>query len=298
MATERDFELLDDYITNRLSAEEKVGFEQKLQSDPDLKREYSLQQRLVKAIKDKRIAELKSLLNNTPIPPVNPGTSAVAKFAIGTFVAGAVATGAYFYFNNDNITNQHVTTPPEQTEEASKPADTLEEPTPEPPSVEGEESKEPSNNPAEMSTPITGNKKNNEKAKVDSNTLSSNQKPALDVFDPSADNEEVNSKTNTEAEQAIKGEVKEGPSIAVEIDRSNKRYAFHYQFKEGKLFLYGPFEKNLYEIMEFFSDEKRTLFLFYKDGYYLLKEEDTQVKPLAVITDQALVQKLKEYRGN
>jgi hypothetical protein len=88
------------------------------------------------------------------------------------------------------------------------------------------------------------------------------------------------------------------PSIAVDVDRDNRKYSFNYQFKDGKLVLYGPFERNLYEILEFFSDEKRTVFLYYKNNYYLLKEDNENVKELTVINDPALIKKLKEYRGN
>ena len=49
--------------------------------------------------------------------------------------------------------------------------------------------------------------------------------------------------------------------------------------------------------MEFFSDNKRTMFLYYKDNYYLLNEENETVKPLAPINDAALLKKLKDYRG-
>jgi hypothetical protein len=79
---------------------------------------------------------------------------------------------------------------------------------------------------------------------------------------------------------------------------TDKKYNFHYQFKDDKLYLYGSFEKNLYEIMEFFSGNKRTMFLFYKDNYYLLNEEDQTVKALAPIKDQALLEKLRDYRKN
>ena len=50
--------------------------------------------------------------------------------------------------------------------------------------------------------------------------------------------------------------------------------------------------------MEFFSDNKRTVFLFYKDSYYLLNEEDEKIKPLAPINDPTLIKKLKDYRGS
>ncbi len=115
----------------------------------------------------------------------------------------------------------------------------------------------------------------------------------LDVFDPSQDAES--------AEQAAAEEI--GPkvstksSIAVETE-VDKRYNFHYQFRDSKLFLYGSFEKNFYEIMEFFSNNKRTMFLYYKDNYYLLSDVDQKVKPLKPINDAALLKKLRDYRGN
>jgi hypothetical protein len=88
------------------------------------------------------------------------------------------------------------------------------------------------------------------------------------------------------------------PSIAVEIDTKNKKYDFHYQFKDGKLFLYGPFENDLYEILEFFSDDKRTMFLFYQENFYLLKDDNEKLKPLGAIQDPSLIKKLKDYRKN
>jgi hypothetical protein len=49
--------------------------------------------------------------------------------------------------------------------------------------------------------------------------------------------------------------------------------------------------------MEFFSDEKRTAFLYYKENYYLLEEKDFTIRPLTPIADPALLKKLKEYRS-
>ena len=88
------------------------------------------------------------------------------------------------------------------------------------------------------------------------------------------------------------------PSIAVEVDSENKKYDFHYQFAQDKLVLYGPFEKNLYEIMEFISEDKRTVFLYYQDRFYFLKDDTEKLKPLGAIQDPALIKKLKEYRRN
>src|SRR5690606_5642585 len=54
-----------------------------------------------------------------------------------------------------------------------------------------------------------------------------------------------------------------GSYIAVEVVDTGKKNNFHYQFKEGKLFLLGSFEKNLYEMTEFFNDHSRTVFRYY-----------------------------------
>ncbi len=116
----------------------------------------------------------------------------------------------------------------------------------------------------------------------------------MDVFDPS---EETESPAATPETKTSESSPLSKSSIVVETDNNNKKYNFHYQFKNGKLYLYGTFEKNLYEIMEFFSGNKRTVFLYYKDSYYLLNEENETIKPLAPINDPSLLKKLKDYRG-
>src|SRR6476620_8526902 len=101
MAAERDLELLDDYLSNRLDAQERIEFENKLTQDPGLKSELELQQQFVAGIKKARIAELKSMLNNVPIPPATTGAAAGAKIAIAVVVAALVGTSIYYYFDQN-----------------------------------------------------------------------------------------------------------------------------------------------------------------------------------------------------
>jgi hypothetical protein len=281
MATERDFELLDDYVANRLSEGDKSAFEKKLEGDPDLQRENMIQQRLVKAIKDARIAELKTMLNNTPIPAGDPGgTSVVAKIAMGTFVAGLVATGVYFYFNQEEESVQK-----ETVELKSENQDEIitTDPIAESPKAENTETEKTVVESGKVKTPAK-----------EENTAG--KKPVISVYDPSDEIENTADveEPATERRNSVRGGA---PSIAVQVESENRKYNFNYQFAGGKVILYGPFEKNLYEILEFFSDEKRTVFLYYKDKYYLLKEDDS-VNELSPITDVNLIKKLKEYRGN
>src|SRR5688572_20810393 len=102
MAVERDFELLDDYLANRLGQEERTTFEEKLKGDSELKNEYDLQQRFIEGIKKARVAELKSMMNSIPVPAA-PSTvgAAAGKVAVWVVFIGIIGTGLYFYFNND-----------------------------------------------------------------------------------------------------------------------------------------------------------------------------------------------------
>jgi hypothetical protein len=84
--------------------------------------------------------------------------------------------------------------------------------------------------------------------------------------------------------------------IQVETDSSSKKYNFHYQFNNGKLQLFGPFDKSLYEILEINGDS-HAVFLFYRENYYVLDEQQNQITKLHLIKDSALLKKLKEYRG-
>ena len=84
----------------------------------------------------------------------------------------------------------------------------------------------------------------------------------------------------------------------VETDTEHKKYTFHYVFQDGKLILYGAFEKHLYEILEFISDDKRTVVLFYKENYYLLDINKSTPTVLTPIRDRRLLKKLSEYGSN
>jgi hypothetical protein len=285
MATERDFELLDDYVANRLGGAEKSAFEKKIQADPELQREHLMQEKMVNAIKEARVSELKAILNNVTVPPINHGgTSVVAKLAVGTFVAGLVATGIYFYFDKPEEVSQPI--------EQSGPIE--EDKVQNLKSEEKSAATESAASDANVNEPVPASERND--ATGDDETSTVSKQPIVDVYDPTA--EEATADVEEPAAERRNSARAGAPSIAVQVDKQNKKYDFDYQFKGGKLQLYGPFEKNLYEILEFFSDEKRTVFLYYKGNYYLLRDDNEEVKELTPIKDQTLIKKLKEYRGN
>ncbi len=298
MASEKDLELLDQYVSNRLAAQERTAFEKKLEADSSLKQELQVQQRVVEKLREARVSELKTMFNSIPTSELETGGSSVGtKVALWAAVAAVTGAGVYFYLtsgNNDaspdlsaqeQITNQV----PQGNDEVEPPASSKDE---EPTTSDEKPSAQALNPPQDKSE----NTSDTPQVQDGVTTEESAKGPArLDVFDPT---EEDKQPSNAKSP----GNVRESAplhksSIAVEFDSDNKRYDFHYQFKDGKLLMYGTFEKNLYEIMEFFSDNKRTVFLYYKDNYYLLNEEDDNVKPLTPINDPLLLKKLKDYRG-
>lgn len=292
MAVEKDFELLDDYLSNRLNESDKIAFEKKLETDPELKQEYKLQQDLTQGIRNARVAELKSMLNNIPIPPAANPTSLLIKAGTWTLITGAVVTGIYLYLNSGDSTSpvEEVTTI-EQPETETKTTPSEIEPTEnKSESIESNATEEP----ATKTEPSVEKKTAPVKATP---TPSVVKKPELAVYDPSKDETEEAVKKYEKEQLEIISRAFVTSSIEVEIENSNKKYSFHYMFNDGKLVLYGAFEKHLYEILEFISDDKRTVVLFYRTNYYLLDINKSTPTLLTPIKDKALLKKLSELRG-
>lgn len=286
--TEQQFEMMDDYLSNRLNADDKAAFEQQVQADPQLAQELGIQKNLVEGIRKARAVELKSMLNNVQVSPITGGSSMLMKVGTWAVVAGLVVTAIYFYSTKDEEAG--VAEPKrisEQTPEV-KP-DVAEVPEPE---AEPAEDKKEEPSPSVTKAERKGKKQDPQPKK----TEPAPAKP-LDVYEPSAEeNDEKTQQYEREQMENIKTAFVTS-SIEVETDTMSKKYNFHYVFKNSKLILYGAFERNLYEILEFIGDEKRTVVLFYKSNYYLLDIEKTQPTKLTPIRDRKLLKMLQAHRS-
>ncbi len=286
MAVEKDFELLDDYLSNRLNGGERAAFEKKLEADSELKQEFKVQQDLTEGIRKARTAELKSMLNNIPVAPIQGGqTSFLVKAGSWVVITGIVATGLYLYFSNDSNETVKEPAPVEQSDIKAVP----------PAEVESKESEIGKPN----EEPVKEAKKAAEKNPVETSaTPSATRKPELKVYDPSKEESEAAVKQYEQEQLEIISKAFVTSSMEVETENTHKKYKFHYVFRDGKLVLYGAFEKHLYEILEFISDDKQTVVLFYKVNYYLLDINKSTPTVLTPIKDRKLLKKLSEYRGN
>lgn len=281
-----NFELIDDYLTNKLGEAEKAAFEKQLESDPALKADVALQNQILEGVRKARAAELKTMLQNVPI-----GGSAISwpvlRMAAGIVGAGVLIAGLSYYFrSHENINPSSLSTSIEDSiKQKEKTTEPMEEKKVEPTLEEAKNNE---------SVKVVEEKKPVEKKKEDLKPLKANQ-PKIEAVDPSnemIDNSSSHSLTQAESAKSVIT----ASHIAVETDSSNKKYSFHYQFNKGKLMLFGTFDKGLYEILEINSDT-HSVFMFYKDNYYLLDEKQAKITLLEPIKDKALVAKLKEYRG-
>lgn len=289
----RNFELIDDYLTNRLSEQDRKSFEQQMDSDPALKADVELQKEIIQGLKAARVAELKAMLNKVPISATGTYLSSlrIAAGVIGTVV---LATGLYMYFNS----NDHLT----PINESNPPTDTITRQEQTSPELKADKDTFPLINELNTSPKAAGSEDNtnqSEKQGTDPVDLNTKQesKPAIELIDPT---EELND--NTPGTNPVKSGANNATisvaKISVDIISSERKYKSHYQFINGKLVLYGNFDNGFYEIIEVNAQRSRSLFLYYKTSYFLLDESQHEITALKEISDPVLIEKLKSFRSN
>lgn len=273
MAEERDFELLDDYLTNRLSEQERSAFEHKLQADPDMQHEYALQKRLIQGIKDARVAELKGMLNQVAIPG-NTGNGLGTKILIGTVITVLIAAAGYWYFTRDNVNIEQPKTLSQQPAELEKPA------------IESPAQVTPQQKPS-----VSAERPTAEPEKNQTSAGTEHSKPSLAKRpDP------LQAPAGTPGADGSRRADIRNASLAVE-NVHNSEYSFHYQISADKLRLYGAFEEDQYSVLDFENNGKRQLALRYKDNFYLLEPDANEIQRLEPVTDPTLLEMLQTHRA-
>lgn len=269
-----NFDKIDDYLSHRMTEEERAAFEQALSSDASLRKEMALQEKIIGTVRQARAAELKHMLQQVPVPASGWSSGQVAA---GVLTVAVVATGLYFYFQQEEPPVP-ISTPSELTVPAESPAPTATEPETQP----------------DATVPATEEVKKPSAAKKKAPEPKPVQKPDIQVVDPSAEFTETNEPESVPETPGTRTELTVS-KLEVITQAADKKHNFHYQFAQGKLHLFGPFDRNLYEILEINGDS-HAVFLFYKENYYLLDEAQTAIMPLTPIRDGKLLTMLRAYR--
>ncbi len=283
-----NFELIDDYLTNRLNEQDRKSFEQQLVSDASLKTEMELQKEIIQGLRTARVAELKSILNNVPIA-TNSIFFSPLRIAAGLIGAAVLATGLYFYsdksanFNPNQLSSSIVDSIRQSEEPATE--------------VRVDSVSDQLNEKTQIDQEKEIKKLGIKTHAIVGKENAKESKPAIDLLDPTDDLMENNDGKVPE-NTSSKNTTIVIASIEVSVNTEERKYKSHYQFANGKLILYGNFDHGLYEIIEVNGQNSQSLFLYYKTAYYILDESKKTVTMLKEISDPVLIQKLNTFRSN
>lgn len=276
-------ELINAYLDNELSEGDRIQFEDRLNGDSELRQELSMQQDIIEGIRSVRKTELKQMLNNVPISQATTWTA--GKIASIIAVVAVVAIGLVYVANNDEPTS---TTEPTEAMRDNSSTDVTQA------QDETTEIALTEEAPAEVETiepvsPIVNNTENDDEPEV-----ARQPEVKRPVVAPDFDRNDKDRTDIVSPDGTILGEFVDSPTQTdVEIDRLNSAYTFHYAFEPGMLKLYGDFDNELYQILEFNSADGRNWFLEYEGIYYYLDNSSTEIQPLREIKDENLLNILK-----
>ncbi|MCA6073313.1 anti-sigma factor family protein [Fulvivirga sedimenti] len=280
-------ELINAYLDNELPEAERNRFEERLDKEPKLQQELGLHKDIIEGIRNARIADLKHRLDNVPVGGATGWSTAKVLTAVAVVAVTAVAI--YFLYPEAGTTDKAMSdsSAVEQAETPSTVPNTIQE-LPEQKNIEEQPVEEENIIPAETE------KSDIKKPAEEIAKQPENKRP---VIAPSFENEESQRTEVTAPDGAVLGEVVSGASnVEVEVDRTMKNLDFHYAFDNNTLKLYGNFDDDLYEILEFNSNKGKRWFLSYQDKFYGLDSAASGVTPLQEITDQKLLNVLKSIQ--
>ncbi len=313
MAENLDYrQLIDDYLSDNISIENKAVVEHKIATDPEFKSEFELQKNIVNAIKTTRRLELKTRLENINVRWYQTIPNSW-KIAATVSVATLTAISAYLYFNQDSLqpnkleltSNDTVEITTDNQVVPSKPSiqiNEMPEETVKPPVDLGDEgTKKPVDKPTARAEETTKASPTAPQEAEDLDLPEANREVEVvvpDVVDEFEGAQDLNMEDVAEDNLNKLNPVREDTYSKTEVRTlHHKKYNFHYQLSEGVLTLYGNFEDIPYEILEINSSDGKRLFLNYKNNYYMLINTG-EISPLNPVTDTALINELEIVKNN
>ena len=289
-------EFFDKYLKDKLSENERIAFEEKVNQDPLLRSELKMQSDIYVALGETRKAALKSRLDQIPVNNLGWFTSQGARMAMVIGSAFVVTVGSYFYFssvNHDKQWQPHVNIDPAFTvtdqikEKLSAPVPVLKP---------DHQLKKPSANPVADELVVASGKASKKQIftkQTEAESIPDIKRPEL-ITDFEEDTQKINyNDFEAPQEKIVENTVVDNANIDIE-NVVNQQYNFHYQFIDNKLYLYGNFSSTPYKIIALNFDQNRKLFLEYNDHFYGIDSQQKAIAPLQAIEDTVLLKELKK----
>lgn len=287
-------ELIESYLENKMNEVELAEFENQLMHDPLLKSELDFQKDIINSIKNYRKAEIKARLNHIKVGP-SPAYFNLLKIAASVSVTSLLVWGGYNYFQTEEdpeIARVEIAFDNALTSQ-SQPLPDIPEPLYEAPEQQPLQMDDAQVVVEARNTEVVADKPATPTVIAPRVNLPNVMENFEDV-DPLVAAEDVNRNVGMDISDIAENEMIE-VSIAGPV---RKREGFHYQFYDGKLFLFGDFKDQPYEIIELNTDEGRRLFLNYNNAYFVINSNQVEIAPLSVIQDSALIHELVILKEN
>lgn len=282
---------LEAYFSGTMSETDRILFEGRVESNPELKSEFERQNDIVEGLKAHRRTELKTRLNNISVEPTLIGTlmqGSMMKSLTYGLTAVMVATGGYFFYNKDAAIEYHIEALNAKTEYALGSA----------------------------LTPMTFNQLD---YRFEGNIQMLDYVEAAPVFKKREVVEESPKQSIAfEVPEVMPTHEETFDGMAVdfnamdridqvtgisEVDKvniqtiSSRRYNFHYRLEDNRLFLYGKFNESPYEIIEISTPGSKKLFFYYHGDFYQLRKNASSITPLSKIENRELIHELDEIKS-
>ena len=293
------------YLRGELDAATRSQYEVQLQADPVLQSELELHQELQHGLGiAKRRLELKQMLQNTPVSGAgNPILHNPALQWLSAGIASIVVVGTLWMVNQpvENVATPEITksvvkaapvTEAVTTEPSEQPlTDVVTEPAP---IVNSETNKEvakaaPQKNTSQPNKGANGSKTSDNEPKFDEQGQENPINLKSEVISGAGDN-------SNQPSMLPKSDIGGTSAVSETILKSDANYNFHYQFMEGKLYLYGKFDKGLYEVIDLGGKDGKRSFLYYQNTYYQVLPGTSKVTQLSATDDKGIVASLDKLR--
>lgn len=294
-------ELVSRYLEGDMSDIEKLNFENQLVNNPAIQEEFQLQKDVIEGIQEHRKAELKARLDNINIPSSGIAQYMGLKIAALITITTMFGFGAYFIFidkdtpaEREIVTENRIETEIEEAPELSE--EQLE--------ISPENDAEVVTEPEESAEEIEALQKESEPL-VQKESKKEDQPAAIpapkivkpdfveDVAEENIDHKGDSFELNTNSLANVNKLAENKVEVETVFDRKRD---FHYKFYNKKLYLYGDFEKNPYEIIEYNSNSNKLYYLYYEGKFYELMNDQMKITPLAELQDDELINELELLR--